>query len=414
MLKYISPGSAPGQEYHSEAVELEWRLDNFPCLKPGIGGKVEGESFQCGGAKWRLCLYPDGCDKAHAGVMGIFLRLISKNKDPRASYQMWIVPSSMPSTAPPSSTACTPIKNVEYDKKDNRIISYKGQPALMFNELLPAWPDWARDTAQRGGPRTFSLNKETNRDGGSQGSWGFPTFINRNRVATDGYMNCKGGVLVRCTVAVHTYVLRLGSDHKQLFQHLQRPQTSAATSSSAGVGVGRVSGHGAAGFQARAQTAAVGTRSRAGSSAFLPEITGDERQKREEDARCCHSARSQLSCSSSPQLTTPGGSGTSHRAGGGGVSSPSLSPSPSVRAFRRSGSVADFRSTLSSSALLSGYLSRATTSGLLNDGAPHRRIVGSSSTRCGNVSSWSTQHLHRRGSSRASTPTSLYARKPVR
>eukprot|EP00959_Pyramimonas_sp_CCMP1952_P367810 7704394-Pyramimonas_sp.AAC.1 len=53
---------------------------------------------------------------------------------------------------------------------DSRIISYKGQPALMFKDLLPAWPDCARDTAQRGGPRTFNLNRETNRDGGSQGT----------------------------------------------------------------------------------------------------------------------------------------------------------------------------------------------------------------------------------------------------
>eukprot|EP00976_Prorocentrum_cordatum_P068764 1179283-Prorocentrum_minimum.AAC.2 len=40
MLKYISPGSGPGQEYHSQGIELEWRLDNFICMRPGIGGKT--------------------------------------------------------------------------------------------------------------------------------------------------------------------------------------------------------------------------------------------------------------------------------------------------------------------------------------------------------------------------------------
>eukprot|EP00242_Pyramimonas_sp_CCMP2087_P010399 CAMPEP_0198217712 /NCGR_PEP_ID=MMETSP1445-20131203/65439_1 /TAXON_ID=36898 /ORGANISM="Pyramimonas sp., Strain CCMP2087" /LENGTH=413 /DNA_ID=CAMNT_0043894501 /DNA_START=380 /DNA_END=1623 /DNA_ORIENTATION=+ len=209
-LKYISPGKFPGQEYHSDAIELQWTIDSFPCRKLGIGGKIEGELFQCGGATWRLCLYPDGCDRAHAGLMGAFLRLVSKNEEPRASYQMWLVPTSQSSAGPAqSSPACVPFKGVEY--KDSILIEYKGDSCMWFDELLPSTPPWAV-AAQRGGPRTFNACRSpASKDTSSQASWGFPTFYCRDKVSTDGYVTRQGSITIRCTVAVHSCVLRMST-----------------------------------------------------------------------------------------------------------------------------------------------------------------------------------------------------------
>jgi len=219
-LKFITPNKdeyGEIQAVHSDAIELEWKLENFVKNNLGVGEKIEGEPFTVGGCTWRLCLYPDGCDQDHAGIMGIFLRLLSEKRDARASYQMWLVPAGTPtggSSGRPSTclttVGCYPV-DVDYENLET--VKYRGLPMIRIQELLPPVPDYATHTAQRAGPRSFY-----NRQGAQQkASWGFPTFLRRIRVARDGYISSRGVVSIRCTIAVHSCVVPA--------QLLQKPLT---------------------------------------------------------------------------------------------------------------------------------------------------------------------------------------------
>lgn len=217
----------------SATLSIEWRLEKFESLRLGVSGKVESESFHVGGYEWKLCLYPDGCDHAHKGIVGIFLRLMSEGRETRASYQMWLIRPTrdehcdldsesnarqLNSYTPPSQLSPAGQDSLSATAKkfdaENAVAGLDGKarpsllpplpPAPGDQNLLPNGPKGC-PTLQKGGPRTYD-----NRRGRSLASWGFPTFLRRSRVVPEGYLT-KGAVTVRCLMAVHSCVVPMGS-----------------------------------------------------------------------------------------------------------------------------------------------------------------------------------------------------------
>jgi len=193
-------------------VELEWRISNFMGQNPGVGGRLEGTPFNAGGHLWQLVLYPDGCDHEHTGVMGVFLKLLSERTQARASYQMFLLPAGQVSDAvafaADGDDEVRPVCARMHVQHYQGCIEEAGETGdqtrrcvqLGNDVYMPAAPAWASE--HRGGPRNFE-----NRIVGTKASWGFPSFLRRQRVFRDGFLSRAGLLTLRCTVAVHHCVV---------------------------------------------------------------------------------------------------------------------------------------------------------------------------------------------------------------
>lgn len=79
-------------ETHTARAKVAFEIAGYSRLKGlGRGECLRSPAFSIGGYEWCICYYPDGQDEASEGYVSVFLKLLTKDAEVRATHKWMLV-----------------------------------------------------------------------------------------------------------------------------------------------------------------------------------------------------------------------------------------------------------------------------------------------------------------------------------